>query len=61
MWKRKLLKNKLFSVALITVGVLSVLIEYDATIFVFTLMMGIPLFFAKENCIMWGGRDGNGL
>jgi hypothetical protein len=35
MWKRELIKNKLYSAALI-----------------FTLIMGLPLFFAKENWIM---------
>ena len=49
MWKKELLKNKLYSVALISVGALSIPIEYDATAFIFTLMMGLPLFFAKEN------------
>lgn len=52
MFKRELLRNKLYSLILITVGALSILIEYDATFFVFTLMLGIPLFLAKENWIM---------
>ncbi len=51
MWKKELLKNKLYSVAMIFLGALSIPIEYDATVFVFTLMMGLPLFFAKENWI----------
>lgn len=52
MFKRELLRNKLYSLILITVGARSILIEYDATFFVFTLMLGIPLFLAKENWIM---------
>lgn len=52
MWKKELLKNKLYSVALILLGALSIPIEYDATAFVFTLMMGLPLFCAKENWIV---------
>lgn len=52
MWKKELLKNKLYSIALVSVGALSISIEYDATAFIFTLMMGLPLFFAKENWIM---------
>lgn len=52
MWKKKLLKNKLYSVVLVSIGALSIPIEYDATAFVFTLMLGLPLFFAKENWIM---------
>jgi hypothetical protein len=52
MWKRELIKNKLYSAALISLGALSILIEYDAAAFIFTLIMGLPLFFAKENWIM---------
>ena len=51
MWKRELLKNKIYALILIGLGALSILIEYDATFFVFTSMIGIPLFFAKENWI----------
>lgn len=54
MWKHELIKNKLYSILLIGIGVLSILIEYDATFFVFSLMLGIPLFFARENWIMDG-------
>ncbi|MGI6124426.1 MAG: hypothetical protein ACOYIG_09645 [Acetivibrionales bacterium] len=52
MWRRELLKNKLYSLILIGIGALSVLIEYDGTFFIFSLMLGLPLFFAKENWIM---------
>ncbi len=51
MWRRELLKNKLYSIILIGIGALSVLIEYDGTFFILTLMLGLPLFFAKENWI----------
>ena len=51
MWKRELLKNKLYSVALVSLGALSIPVEYDVTAFVFSLMIGIPLFFSKENWI----------
>lgn len=51
MWRRELLKNKIYSVLFILLGALSILIEYDGTFFVFTLMIGLPLFFAKENWI----------
>ena len=57
MWKRELLKNKIYSLLFVGLGALSVLIEYDATFFVFSLMIGVPLFFAKENYIMDGGCD----
>lgn len=51
MWKRELIKNKVYSLILIAIGALSILIEYDGTFFIFTLMLGIPLFFSKENQI----------
>jgi len=52
MWKRELLKNKLHALLLVIIGALSILIEYDGTFFIFALMIGLPLFFAKENRIM---------
>ena len=52
MWRRELLKNKLCSLILIGIGALSVLIEYDGTFFILSLMFGLPLFFSKENWIM---------
>ena len=51
MWRRELLKNKLYSLVLIGIGALSVLIEYDGTFFIFALVLGLHLFFAKENWI----------
>jgi len=41
--------NKVYSLILMAVGVISIFIESDATAFVMALMMGIPIFFAKEN------------
>ncbi len=49
MWKQELLKNKLYALLLVIIGTLSIFIEYDVTFFIFTLMIGIPLFFSKEN------------
>lgn len=51
MWKRKLMKNKIYAIMLIALGAVSVLIDYDGTVFLFTLIIGIPLFFATENWI----------
>jgi hypothetical protein len=51
MWRRELLKNKIYSLILIGIGALIVLIGYDGTFFIFTLMLGLPLFFTKENWI----------
>ncbi len=52
MFKRELLKNKLYGVAMIGLGALSVPIEWDGTFFLFTLMAGCGLIFAKENWII---------
>jgi len=52
MWKRELLKNKLHALLLVIIGTLSIFIEYDGTFFIFALMIGLPLFFAKENWFM---------
>ncbi len=52
MWSRKLLKNKLYAIAIIFLGALSVPIDWDATFFLFALMVGLVLFFSKENWIM---------
>lgn len=54
MWKRELLKNKLYAIAIIFLGALSVPIEWDATFFLFALMVGLVLFFSKENWIFYG-------
>ncbi len=48
----KTLKNKVYAVLLLVCGYVPVLIDNDATVFVFMLMFAGPLFFAKENWIM---------
>lgn len=49
--KRELIKNKLYAIIFILIGAVSILIDQDGTFFIFALMFGIPLFFAKENWI----------
>ena len=44
-------KNKLVALGLAICGVIPMLFEYDATVFVFFIMIGIPLFFSKENWV----------
>ena len=51
MWRKELLKNKIYSILFILLGALSILIEYDGTFFIFALVFGLPLFFSKENWI----------
>ena len=53
LFNRKTLKNKIYSLALILVGYISIhLLDGDATAFIVSLMLGIPVFFSKENVIM---------
>lgn len=46
-------KNKLVALSLVTLGVISVpILDNDGTILVLTILMGIPLIFEKENCVL---------
>ncbi len=47
----KTLKNKIMATALILLGYLSTKIEGDGAFFIFTLLIGVPLFFEKKNWI----------
>ena len=49
MKRREILKNRILAVLLIIIGAFSLSIEGDATFFVFSLLIGIPLFFSKED------------
>ena len=57
MWNPRLIKNKIYAVLLILIGALTIPIEWDATFFLFSLMMGTLLFVAKENWIYEGEED----
>ena len=48
MWRTDLIKNKVYSVGLILIGIIPVLIEGDATALVFFLMIGIPCSLPKR-------------
>ena len=52
MLRRDLIKNKIYGMVFIVLGALTIPIEWDATFFLFTLMLGILLFVSRENCIM---------
>lgn len=52
MWKRELIKNKVYSAVFIFIGAITIPIESDATAFIFLLMISVSLFFAKENWIL---------
>jgi hypothetical protein len=53
----KCLKNKVASVIMLLVGTLTALMtlwfegQADLTVFIFTLIFAIPLFFAKRNYV----------
>lgn len=52
MLRRDLIKNKIYGIIFIILGALTIPIEWDATFFLFALMVGILLFASRENCIM---------
>ena len=52
MMRKDLIKNKVFGLISIVLGALTIPIEWDATFFLFTLMLGVLLFVSRENCIM---------
>lgn len=52
MLRRDLIKNKIYGSIFIILGALTIPIEWDATFFLFALMVGILLFVSRENCIM---------
>lgn len=49
--RTELFKNKMCALALMVIGGLTTSIDGDATFLVLTLMIGIPLFLAKKNCM----------
>jgi hypothetical protein len=48
---RKTWKNKIVAIALMVLGYLSTLIENDGTAFILLLIIALPIFFTKEDCI----------
>ena len=49
--KHKTLKNKIFALILIGVGLVPLIAFKDATCLLLTGLAGVSLFFAKENLI----------
>lgn len=54
---RRTYQNKVVAMAMIGVGILSTLIEGDATALVFILMLAIPVFFMDKNIIVPYGEE----
>lgn len=48
---RRTLKNKICALALIICGIVSVYVVEDPTYMLFTLTVGIPLFFTRKGVI----------
>ena len=44
-------KNKLCAIGLFILGTLSVFIDYDPTFLIFTMMVGLPLFFTRRKVV----------
>ena len=51
MWKRELLKNKLYALLLVGLSLPIMFLDGDATATVLMLFFAVPMFFAKENWI----------
>lgn len=54
MWKRELLRNKLYALLLVGLSLPVLFIDGDATVLVIMLFFAVPMFFAKTNWIMGG-------
>lgn len=54
MWKRELIRNKIYAVLMVLASLPVVILERDGTVLLLSLFFGVPMFFAKENWIMGG-------
>ncbi len=52
LFNKKLLKNKVYSIGIMLIGSITIPIsEGDCTGFIFTLLIGLPLFFSNKKVI----------
>lgn len=50
---RELIMNKIFAVIFVLFGALTIqLCDWDGTFFLFTVILGVYLFFSKKNWIL---------
>ena len=49
MWKRELIRNKIYAVLMVLASLPVVILERDGTVLLLSLFFGVPMFFAKEN------------
>lgn len=54
MWKRELIRNKIYAVLMVLASLPVVILERDGTVLLLSLLFGVPIFFAKENWVMGG-------
>ncbi len=46
---RRTFRNKLCAMGLLMIGIFSAILSKDITFLIFTLMAGVPLFFARKD------------
>lgn len=49
---RRTYRNKIVALVLILLGVLSTMVDGDATALVFMSLIAVPVFFMNKNCIV---------
>lgn len=49
--KHETLKNKIFAMIMILIGLIVLAVSKDATILLLSVLFGVPLFVAKRNYI----------
>lgn len=50
-WQRTW-RNKVYALALLFIGTVSMMIGHDGTLLIITALFAIPMFFSRENWIM---------
>ena len=50
--KKQLIKNKVYAMGLVILGIASVCVTMDVTFLIFCLVIGILMFVAKESWVM---------
>lgn len=48
MWKRELIRNKIYAVLMVLASLPVVILERDGTVLLLSLLFGVPMFFAKK-------------
>lgn len=48
MWKRELIRNKIYAVLMVLASLPVVILEKDGTVLLLSLFFGVPMFFQAE-------------